>query len=416
MKKRLLILGGTNISKQILFAAKEMGIDVYVTDYNINSPCKALADKSFMVSATDVDGVVDLIRKEKINGVLMGYADVLLPYYVKICETSGLPCYANEESIRITTDKYLLKKCCIEHAIPVVPEFKYEDVLQGKTEFPIIVKPVDNSGARGIFICHNVSEFREKYSESLSFSKSKEVIIEPLIQSEEATIFYYLHEGKAYLLGIGDRWMYEQNNKTLKLPVGYTFPSIGISAFVSEEDKNIKKMFKDLGMNEGMVFIQTFRKDNKYIVYEMGYRLTGSLEHHLMEAQYGFNHLKAIIDYAVGNQVDISSLEMINPLDCCMANVSLLLKSGKISSYTGLENAMEIDRVKAIHISHDIGTIVDNQIIGKLAQLGVRILMIAPQKDELLKKMDEVKDCIHIADENGNEMIIKDYSYQKICQ
>ncbi len=416
MKKKILILGGTTISKQIFFAAKEMGLDVYVTDYNSDSPCKVLADKNFMVSATDINGVVDLIQKERIDGVLMGYADVLLPFYVKICQVAGLPCYANEKSIRITTDKYLFKKCCEEHNIPVVPEYTYEEVLQGKTIFPLIVKPVDNSGARGIFICHDISEFKEKYAESITFSRSKRVIIEPLIQSEEATIFYYLHEGKAYLLGIGDRWMYEQNNNTLKLPVGYTFPSIGISKFISEEDNNIKNMFNDLGMNEGMVFIQTFRKDDDYIVYEMGYRLTGSLEHHLMEAQYGFNHLKAMIDYAVGNKVDTSSLKKINPLECCMANVSLLLKEGKISSYSGLDETMNINGVRAIHVSHSVGTVVDDKIIGKLAQLGVRILLTAHEKEELLQKMDKVKEGIHAFGEDGEEMIIKNYSYQKICQ
>ena len=76
MKKKLLLLGGTSISRQIVYAAHEMDVDVYVTDYLENSPCKAIAQKSFMLSCTDVDKVVQLIKDEKIDGVLTGYADV----------------------------------------------------------------------------------------------------------------------------------------------------------------------------------------------------------------------------------------------------------------------------------------------------------------------------------------------------
>ena len=68
--KKLLVLGGTSISKEIVYAAHEMGIEVYVTDYYEDSPAKKIADKSFMVSATDVDAVVDLIKKESIDGVI----------------------------------------------------------------------------------------------------------------------------------------------------------------------------------------------------------------------------------------------------------------------------------------------------------------------------------------------------------
>lgn len=258
MKKKILILGGTSISRQIVYAAHEMGMEAYVTDYYADSPAKAIADKSFMVSATDVDAVVDLIRQEKIDGVITGYADVLLPSYIEICQKANLPCYANMESIRITTDKDLFKRQCKKYSIPVVKEYTLEEVENGKATFPLLVKPVDNSGARGIYICNNEAEFKTNYEASLSFSPSKHVLIERFMQSKEATIFYYMHNGKAYLLGVGDRHMLKFDDKLLQLPVGYTFPSRNLECFESEEDGNIRKMFKDMHMDEGMVFIQTF--------------------------------------------------------------------------------------------------------------------------------------------------------------
>lgn len=413
--KKLLILGGTSISRQIVYAAHEMNIAVYVTDYYTDSPAKKIADKSFMVSAADVDAVVDLIKTEGVDGVITGYADVLLPYYVQICQKANIPCYANMEAIRVTTDKALLKDLCRQHNVPVVPEYTKEEVENDKVVYPLIVKPVDNSGARGIYICHNRKEFDEYYLKALEYSPSKNVLIERFLTGLEATIFYYLHKGKAYLLGIGDRHMLKLDDKHLSLPIGYTFPSTDIDSF-AEEDVHIKEMFKSLGMKEGMVFIQTFNENGNYIVYEMGYRLTGSLEQHLMEQQYGFNHLKAMIDYAVGNEVDTSCVESLNPKDCVMANLTLLLNTGTIKEYEGVDEARNMPQVAHLHLSYEAGKTIDETIIGRLAQVGARVLLTANGRSELLETMDSIKDTLKAISTEGNNMFITNYSYQTLCK
>lgn len=414
--KKLLILGGTRISLQILEAARQLGLTVYVADYNEDSPCKQYADKSFLISATDVDGILDIIRQERIDGVLMGYADVLMDSYREICEESGLPCYLNKKAVEVTTDKKKFKEYCKRFNIPTVEEYSVDNVKDGTAAFPLIVKPVDNSGARGIFICNNSEEFESNHKESLSYSKAGNVLIEKMMTGKEATIFYYLHDGGIYLLGIGDRWMYQQKGNCLKLPIGYTFPSEHLNEFKENQDADIRRMFSSLDMKEGMVFIQCFVEDSKYVVYEMGYRLTGSLEHHIMDRQYGFNHLKSIVNFAVGNKVDDSGVKALRPEKCCMANVTLLLKEGEIGEIKGIEELSKDEHIAACIPSYISGESITEKIKGTLAQVGMRVLLTAGSNDELLTLMDKVKDNLHIVDKNGDEMIIKDYSYKSICR
>jgi len=414
--KKLLILGGTQISLQILNAAKEMGMIVYVADYNEDSPCKKFADKSFMTSATDVRGIVKIIKDEQVDGVLMGYADVLLPYYNEICKTAKVPCYSNRHAIDVTTDKAVFKRYCQKFNIPTVPEYSVSDIKEGLVEYPVIVKPVDNSGARGIYICNNIDEFNVNYHKALEYSKAGKVIIERMMTGMEATIFYYLHDGAIYLMGVADRWMYTQNQSTLRLPIGYTFPSKELTSYIENQDENVKKMFRSLGMKEGMVFMQSFVEDDKYIIYEMGYRLTGSIEHHVFENQYSFNHLKAMIDFAVGNEVDVSTVQALEPGQCCMGNATLLLKKGTISKIEGVENLTTIPGVVAYHMSYNLGAKIDDTVIGRLAQVGARVLFVNSSQDELLDAMDRAKESIRILDANGEDMIIKDYSYNDLCK
>lgn len=84
--KRLLVLGGSRISCQIVRKAQEMGIYVMVTDwYPVEkSPAKQIADKAFTVSTADVDAIVKLIRDEKVDGVITGFTDSVLPYYATL--------------------------------------------------------------------------------------------------------------------------------------------------------------------------------------------------------------------------------------------------------------------------------------------------------------------------------------------
>ena len=236
------------------------------------------------------------------------------------------------------------------------------------------------------------------------------------MNGEEATVFYYLHNGKIYLLGIGDRWMYEQTKSLLKLPVGYTFPSQNISKFIDNQNKSIIDMFKSLDMKEGMVFMQCFVENEEYIIYEMGYRLTGSLEHHLIREQYGFDHLKEIINYAVGNKVNTDKVINIDPRQCCMANVTLLLKEGRIKNISNISLIHNISGVVHEFTSYDVGDSITQENIGKLSQVGLRVLLTANSNKELVENMNKIKECVSILDGNDSEMVIKDYDYNQLCR
>lgn len=415
MRKRLLLLGGTSISRQIVYAAHELNYDVFVTDYLEDSPCKKIAEKSFMVSCTDVDEVVRLIKNEHIDGVIMGYADVLMPSYVQICEKAGLPCYASSHAVEVTTDKADFKRLCREFDIPVVPEYSVQDVKDNNAVYPLIVKPVDNSGARGIYICHNEDEFDRFYHQAMSYSRKGEVLIERFMDEKEVTVFYYLHEEVVYMLGTGDRLMLRFDNRLLQLPVGYIFPSLNECRFLEEEDGNIRRMFHSLDMREGMVFMQCFNENGKYTVYEMGYRLTGSIEHHLMEHAYGFNHLKAILRYAVGDEVDTSPMNPPVRRDMAMANLTLLLSEGTISHYEGLDEVQNMPGVLHVHESYPIGKTIDSSVMGKLAQVGMRVLLYADDKGQLLSRMDTIKDRLRVISTDGMDMVLRNYSYREMA-
>ena len=137
--KKLLVLGGTKLSGEIVQKAKELGIYVIVADYDENAPAKIISDKASMVSAIDVAAVVKLIKDERIDGVLTGFIELLLPFYQQICEKAQLPCYDSKEHIEYGTNKNKFKQLCRDFEVPVVEDYKINNPIS-KADFDKVKK------------------------------------------------------------------------------------------------------------------------------------------------------------------------------------------------------------------------------------------------------------------------------------
>ena len=101
--KRLLILGGSRISCEIVRKAQEMGIYTMVTDwYPIEkSPAKQIADEAFLVSTADENEVVHLIKDKNVDGVITGFTDSVLPIMLEFVKRRGCPATAQKNSLKL---------------------------------------------------------------------------------------------------------------------------------------------------------------------------------------------------------------------------------------------------------------------------------------------------------------------------
>ena len=139
--KRLLILGGMRFSCEIVNKAREMGIHTIVADYNRieDSPGKQIADEAVDLSVIDVEAVVSYVKKNAIDGVIVGFNDMLLPYYAEICQKCGLPCYGTKDQFETLIAKDRYKALCRQFGVPTVPEF---DVSDENIKFPFLSNPL----------------------------------------------------------------------------------------------------------------------------------------------------------------------------------------------------------------------------------------------------------------------------------
>ena len=409
-------MGGMRISCEIVRKAQEMGIVAIVADYysKEQSPAKLIADEDIQVSVTDVDAVVEVIKNEHIDGVFVGFNDMLLPYYADICQKAGLPCYGTKEQFEtlIAKDKY--KDLCRQFGVPTIPEY---DINDTEICFPVLVKPVDSSGSRGINICHNRQELERAVEIGKAASKTGKVLIERYMDGREVTVFWTFQDGNYYLSALGNRHVKQnQGQDVIPLPVGYTFPSVFLPKYRAEVEDNCKRMFRHLGIKDGMLFMQCKVDDGTCYVYDLGYRLTGSLEYKILERVCGYNPLEMMIQFALtGKMGEESIADKTTPEFATPAfNVSCLCAPGLIKDIIGVEEVRSFPEVEDVVIAHTAGETITEQMRGLLSQITVRVLGSVQTKEELLPIMQKIDNTIHILSSDGIDLLLPGIEYNDI--
>lgn len=413
--KRLLVLGGSRISCEIIRHAKALGIVTGVTDWYTleKSPAKQEADEAYFVSTSDIDAMAALVNEKAFDGVITGFTDSVLPYYAEICSKIGLPSYGTKEQFEIFIDKGKYKKLMREFDIPTIPEYsvepeRFEETTKGII-YPVIVKPTDGSGSKGITVCRDSDELKAAIAFADGASKSKKIVVEQYIDNPEATVFWMFVDGKYYMTLLGNRHVKHNQEGELPLPAGYTYPSAAQPRFLKETAPKMEKMFRSVGIKNGMMFMQCKIVDGLCTVYDIGYRLTGSLEYINLKELCGYDPMDMLIRFALTG--DMGEPEIEEKADPYLGgkycyNVSILCKPGRIRKITGIEEIKKFPGVISVVADHTEGETITEDMKGRLSQITIRILGRADSIELMRDEMLEIQRTVHVVSDDGEDMIL----------
>lgn len=421
--KKLLILGGNPETIPLVEIANGMGIKTIVTSARSSDPAKGVAWKAYDVDGMDVPGLVALAREEQVDGVLVGVADILVPSYCKVCSALGFPCYATEDIVRVFSFKDVFKATFERYGIHGIPEFyldtdfKAEDLA--RIQYPVMVKPIDNGGGVGMTVCYDESTLRGAVDKALEASYSKRFIVEKYMQCDDVGIYYTFKDGECSLSCIFDRYTTDEQKGVSRVSLGGIYPSKHIEDYFKRMHKNAVRLFRAIGIKDGVLLLQAFYENGEFYVYDTGFRFQGEAPHILMKALHGFDQREMLIRFALtGNQGDLDLLKVDDPYfhGNSAATLWFLLKEGKIAKIEGLEDLEQDPRIVAnIQRLHE-GDTVPPEWVGTEKQVLTRLYIICDSKLALADAITEYRQKVRVTDENGKNMLLKGFSLKKMME
>lgn len=418
--KKLLILGGNPETSALVKKANDMGVKTIVTSGRHTDDAKKYAWKSFDVDGLDVDGLIKLAKDENIDGVLVGVADILVPSYCAVCDALGFPCYATKKIVDVFSYKDTFKATCESYGIHGIPEFHLDAKLRredlDKIKYPVMVKPVDNGGGVGMTVAYNEEELREGVKKALGASNSKRFIVERYMQCEDMGMYYTFKDGVCSASCIYDRYTTDEQKGLSRVCLGGTYPSKHIDVYFRKMHDNAVRMFKDIGISNGVLMLSAFYENEDFYVYDTGFRLQGEAPHLIMKAVHGFDQREMLIKFALtGSEGD---LDLLKEDDAFLrgqyaATLWFLLKEGTIGKIEGLSDIETDNRVVAnVQRLHE-GDAVLKEWIGNEKQVLTRLYLVCNGKEELRKAINEYHAKVKVFDINGKNMLLKGFDVDK---
>ncbi|MCI8513121.1 MAG: ATP-grasp domain-containing protein [Lachnospiraceae bacterium] len=408
--KKILIISSDSSDVSLVEAAKSLGVyaiccDRY-TDHRI-SPAKALADEAWDMDYSDVDAVAEQCRKKGVNGVIAGYSEERVLAACRISNKIGTPFYATEEQINLTRNKREFKELCKRNGVRVPNNYYADDLLQGEVcsdvHFPVIVKPVDNGGRKGITICRSMGELESAIQIALDNSKAGDVVIEDYIEGMELCAVYTIVDGEISLSCLNDKYISKENEDAAKLCAFVVTPSKYYDEYLSEVDEKIKALLRAVNAQNGVANFQFIANEAGIWAFEMGYRINGNDDFKVIRKYNGIDFLKMLVIHSLTGRMG-EKLDKDNPCfpEYC-ATLVLYLCGGIIGriDYSEIENMESIDDIS-------INRCVGNEIIanGTNGQKAGMIKFSATSMKNIMSMVTKIKNGLKVEDIEGKDMIL----------
>lgn len=405
-KDKLLVLGAYPSDIEIIREAQRMGFYVVSTDNHVDweqAPGKKVADEAWNISWSDIDALKTQCEKCGVTGVMAGFSERRILCAQKLCAALGKPFYAAGAQLNRILDKVLFKQACIDSGVTVPRAYRYGE----KIEFPVIVKPADNGGSKGITVCHCEEEFEPAYQKALAASDNKTVVIEQYIVADETMVYFTVHNGIADVSAMCDRYMHHFGTDITQLPIGYFYPSKHLDVFLKYNLDKFRRLIQNLGIKNGLIAFQSFVIGNDVIPFDPTYRLDGTMTYHICEAITGSNVLNMLIGYSMtGTMGDDGLITRIeNPrFNKIGFELPVLLRNGIIKTIIGLDEIKSFDHVIHIHQMHFEGETLLKS--ADFSQILCRIHMASDSVDSIKDTVRKIYGHLSVVDERGEDMII----------
>ena len=325
--------------------AKHMGLYVITCDYLPDNPGHKYADEYYNISTTDKEAVLALAKEKGIDAILAYASDPAAPTAAYVSEKLGL--IGNPyKSVELLTQKDLFRRFLAENGFnaPLACGYRHYEQANADIEkfrFPVMVKPVDSSGSKGVVKIYKKSQLKDAVEEALSYSRGGRFIVEEFIEKKGYQVSGdgFSVDGKLVFTSYGNE-LYSGKGTREYVALGEFWPSLLTPDMKKKVDNELQKLITALNMKTSAYNIEVIidKNDDVYIL-ELGPRNGGSYIPQLIQYATGVDMVEYSIRGALG--MDCSELKMKETTGVFSNYMILSTVSGK---FKGIEFDKEFEK------------------------------------------------------------------------
>lgn len=303
MKKALVLAGGLP-QIELILELKNRGYYVILADYTEHPVAENVADKFYRESTLDIEMIRKIAVDEAVDIMITCCTDQALATVSLLSQELNLPCYINGKTGQEVTNKRYMKKLFAENGIPTA-KFEFFDKPPKCTDipFPVIVKPVDCNSSKGVEKVFDNKQLETAVARAVSYSRTKEVIVEEYIDGREISVDIFICDGKAEVLCVS----YSEKVLSEYAFVIYKgqYPAL-ISKSLYEGIESIAQRIADVfGLRNSPMLMQVLVRNDDIYVIEFSARTGGCVKYRMIELASGVNVIKSVVDLFEGKPVNI---------------------------------------------------------------------------------------------------------------
>ena len=392
--KKIMILGANNFLVPLIKTSKRLGFWTIVASPNEKEPGFEYADEKVIVDLCDKNAVLEAAQKLKIDGIISDQAETPVRTQAFVANKMGLP-GIGEDKAELFTNKYLMREKCREIGIDTI-KYKLVDNVNDAAKFyeqigkPMIMKPIDSAGSRGVVKIEAVQNIYDQFDYSKDASKTGKVIIEEYIPGKELLIDGVVFNGIYQTLICGE--YIKCNVPGVFSEYMGKYPAEITDNQLNEVNKLVKKIIEGFGLPWGRTHTEVKINDNGIWLMETAARGGGRyISSGIVPMKTDFDSCEFLLKACVG---EITEVPVVHKINKSCGYVSLFLPKGEVISVEGLQEVIDLPYTYS-HNFEDIKVgFKTSEFKDKIE--GRFIHLLAKDDKELYERVDEIKNLIKI--------------------
>jgi len=405
-KDKILFLGGDPGTCEMIEYAKRQGVYTIVTDwYDLrHSKAKGMADEHWKISYADVDLIEKKCLENHVTAVMAASSEFATGVMIELCERLSLPCFVDKKTFFYEKDKAEFKKMCQKHNVKTPASMVVEhvsDIDWEKIEYPVVVKPIDQCGGKGMSYCRTRQEVVNACEKVRNNSSSSKILIEKKIEGIVYAAYYLFAEGEGKLL-----FLHSEIKSDVSTPracqTGSTIAKCK-DIYMTQMNEKIIDTLAECGCKDYVAWVEAILDENgDFYAIEMAHRCGADLQPVEYSCFGKIDLMKWGVDYALGNRHSKQELAGIDDGEANGFAYSAMIvceKSGTIEQIIGIDKLEQIERVNIL-----LNVCVGDKVEAGGKEIGY-IGYWTTDLEELYQLINEIQHSLKIVNQSGENMM-----------